>query len=137
MTKQVIMGLAAIGCLIVLSQKGTDDMATGAENAQQKKVLRHVVMFKFKDSAADEQIQHVVDEFKALPKKIDVIQDFEYGSDVSTEKRAHGFTHCFLVTFRDEKGRDHYLPHPAHQEFVKTLRPILDDVLVLDYWAEK
>lgn len=137
MTKRMAMYLAGIGCLILLSQIGSDEMATGAEDSGQKKVLRHVVMFKFKDSATEEQVQHVVDEFKALPKKIDVIRDFEYGTDVSTEDHSHGFTHCFLVTFRDEKGRDEYLPHPAHQEFVKTLRPILDDVLVLDYWVQR
>jgi len=26
-----------------------------------------------------------------------------------------------------------YLPHQAHQDFVKVLRPVLDKVLVLDY----
>lgn len=109
-----------------------------AETEQEsQKVLRHVVLFKFKESAAKEQIERVVAEFSDLPKKIDTIVDFERGTDVSVENKSHGFTHGFVVTFRDEAGRDKYLPHPDHQAFVQIVRPVLEDVLVFDYWAER
>lgn len=101
------------------------------------RVLRHVVLFKFKETAEKETIDKIVRAFAELPKRIDVIRDFEMGTDVSVENRSHGFTHCFVVTFENEKGRDTYLPHPAHQEFVKLVRPWLDDVLVVDYWATR
>jgi hypothetical protein len=99
--------------------------------------LRHVVLFKFKDGTSPEQVQQVVDAFRALPKKIDAIQDFEYGTDVSVENKSQGFTHCFLVTFRDEQGRDAYLPHPAHKEFGTLVRPLLDKVLVFDFRPQR
>ena len=35
-----------------------------------KKMLRHVVLFKFKDSATPAQVKEVEDAFRALPKKI-------------------------------------------------------------------
>jgi hypothetical protein len=54
---------------------------------------------------------------------------------VSVGSRGQGFTHCFLVTFGDEAGRDAYLPHPAHQEFVALVAAHRENVLVLDYWA--
>lgn len=98
-------------------------------------MLRHVVLFKFKEDATKEQIQEVEKAFAQLPSKIDAIEDFEWGTNNSPEGHDKGFTHCFLVTFRDEAGRSEYLPHPAHQAFVKVLRPILDDVTVVDYWA--
>ena len=60
---------------------------------------------------------------------------WEHGVDVSVENKQKGFTHGFVVTFRDEKGRDIYLPHPAHQEFVKLVGPRVADVLVFDYWS--
>ena len=50
--------------------------------------------------------------------------------------KSKGFTHCFVVTFADEKGREAYLPHPAHKAFVNVLLPVLDDVLVVDYWTK-
>ncbi len=100
-------------------------------------VLRHVVLFKFKEGTTDEQVSEVVEAFRALPEKIDAIQDFEYGTDVSVENRAAGFTHCFFVTFADAAGRDAYLPHPAHKAFGALVGPRLDKVLVVDYQARK
>jgi hypothetical protein len=41
------------------------------------------------------------------------------------------------VTFTSEKDREIYLPHPAHKAFVDVLKPYLDKVLVIDYWAGK
>lgn len=108
-----------------------------AEGARQKKLLRHVVLFKFKKSASKEQVQEVVDAFAALPKKIDTIVEFEMGTDVSVENKSKGFTHGFVVTFNDEAGRKTYLPHPAHKEFVKIVGPVLEDVLVFDYWTTR
>ncbi|MBL9089998.1 MAG: Dabb family protein [Planctomycetaceae bacterium] len=95
--------------------------------------LRHVVFFKFKAGTAPADLKKVTDAFAALPSKIDVIKDFEWGTDVSVENLSKGFTHCFFVTFADEKGRDAYLPHPAHKEFVEIVKPLLDDVCVVDY----
>ncbi|HUY32018.1 MAG TPA: Dabb family protein [Pirellulales bacterium] len=105
--------------------------------AQPGKLLRHVVLFKFKDDVSAEQVREVVQAFAALPGKIDVIVDFEHGTDVGVEDRSAGFTHAFLVTFRDTAGRDAYLPHPAHEEFKKLVGPRIDKVLVFDYWAGK
>jgi hypothetical protein len=98
---------------------------------------RHVVLFKFKDSATPEQVKAVEEAFKALPSKIDTIVDFEWGTDVSPEGKSDGFTHCFFVTFKDKAGLDVYLPHPAHKEFGAGLRGILDKVLVVDFVAQK
>lgn len=101
------------------------------------KLLRHVVLFKFKSDATAEQVQEVVKAFGELKSKIDTIEDFEWGTDVSVENKAEGFTHCFFVSFRDQAGRETYLPHPAHQEFIKLVGPRLDKVLVIDYWANR
>ena len=111
--------------------------ASAADKSPAKSVLRHVVIVKFKTDANQEQVQEVVDAFRALPSKIDAIQGFEYGTDNSPEMKAAGFTHCFLLTFADEKGRDVYLPHPAHEEFKKLAGPRFEKVLVVDYWTKK
>ncbi|MEC9092861.1 MAG: Dabb family protein, partial [Planctomycetota bacterium] len=51
------------------------------------------------------------------------------------ENKSKGFTHGFLVTFRSEADRAIYLPHPAHQEFVELVGPVVEDVIVFDYWS--
>jgi len=101
------------------------------------RVLRHVVMYKFKDPLAPAQVREVVDAFSALPKKIDAIVGFEHGTNVSQEGKSEGLTHVFVVTFRDEKGRDAYLAHPAHDEYVKVVRDKREKVIVFDYWAQR
>lgn len=97
---------------------------------------RHVVFFKFKDSATAEQVQGIEKAFIELAKKIDTVKGFEWGTNVSPEGLNDGFTHCFFVTFADKAGLDVYLPHAEHQAFVGKLKPILDKVCVLDYVAK-
>ncbi len=97
--------------------------------------LRHVVLFKFKDDAPAAEVKKIEEAFRALPSRIPEVVDFEWGTNNSPENLADGFTHCFLVTFNDAKGREVYLPHPAHKEFVALLKPQLDKVLVIDYVA--
>ena len=110
-------------------------------NAQTKKqptkMLRHAVLFKFKDTSSPEDIKKVEDAFRALPSKIKEVSGFEWGTNNSPENLNQGFTHLFFVTFKSEKDREVYLPHPAHKAFVEVLGPHLDKVLVLDYWAGK
>jgi len=99
--------------------------------------LRHVVLFKFKDGTAPEQIKAIEDAFRALPGKIPQIVGYEWGTNNSPEGKSDGFTHCFFLTFNDAAGRDAYLPHPEHKAFGATLRPHLDKVLVIDYFAKE
>lgn len=112
-------------------------LAPAGSTAQSKStsVLRHVVIFKFKDGTSAEDIKKVEDAFRALPSKIKEIKGFEFGTNNSPENLNQGYTHCFLVTFHSEKDRATYLPHPAHLAFVEVLKPHLDKVFVLDYWS--
>jgi hypothetical protein len=101
------------------------------------KMLRHVVMFKFKESSSETDVQTVVDAFRTLKASIPEVAAFEYGADNSPEGLAAGFTHCFLISFKSEADRDVYLPHPKHKAFVEVLKPHLDKVQVIDYWANE
>ncbi|MCG8586077.1 MAG: Dabb family protein [Pirellulales bacterium] len=126
---KMFVAMCVLGAVVTVTAKADEKAAS--------KVLRHVVLFKFKDDTAEAKVSEIEKAFAALPKKIDAIIDFEWGTDNSPEGLADGFTHCFLVTFADEKGRETYLPHPDHKAFVKLLKPHLDKVLVVDYWASK
>ena len=110
-----------------------------AQNSKQMsgKLLRHVVLLKFKDASSAADVKKVEDAFRALPSKIKSVKGFEWGKNNSPENINQGFTHCFFVSFETEKDREEYLPHPDHKAFVGVLTPHLDKVLVIDYWAEK
>ena len=138
MTKLVaiLVGCAAVLCCISYTQKASglmqkDKTITYKIEASQ---LRHVVLFKFKDSATAGDINTVEQAFSELPALINEIKGYEWGINNSPEGFDKGFTHCFLVSFDSEADRSAYLPHPAHLAFVEVLKPHLDDVLVMDYW---
>ena len=71
--------------------------------------------------------------FLAIPSKIEGVEAVEWGENDSPEDKNQGFTHCVLMTFTDEAGRNRYLPHPEHKALVAIFRPVLDDIIVLDY----
>lgn len=99
-------------------------------------LLRHVVLFKFKEGTSAADISKVEDAFTALPSKISQIVGYEWGLNNSPEGLEKGFTHCFFLTFNSEEDRAIYLPHPDHKAFGEVLGPHLDDVLVVDYWTK-
>ena len=113
-----------------------NEKSNSKESVMKKKQLRHVVLFKFKESATDEDIKKVESAFTALPSKIPQIKGYEWGLNNSPESLDKGFTHCFFLTFDSEEDRAIYLPHPDHKAFGSILGPYLEDVLVVDYWAE-
>ena len=133
-------GLLATAGLLAVSLSGVSFATTQPANpqsaqAQKSTMLRHVVLFQFKESSSKESVQKIVDAFRELKSKIPQIADFEYGVNNSHEGLNNGLTHCFFVTFKTEKDRDEYLPHPAHKAFVELLKPHLEKATVVDYWA--
>jgi hypothetical protein len=120
-----------------MAQEGMEKNKTKMEKPEKKeKVLRHVVLFKFKDGTSEEDVNKLNESFNALPDAIPVIKDFEWGINDSPEDFHQDFTHCYLITFNSEEDRDSiYTPHPQHQAFVASLGPHLEKVFVVDYWT--
>ena len=127
---KILFVLISMICVVALA-------GMGAEKPPKAKRLLHVVAFKFKSSATKEQIQEVVDAFGALKKKVPAIQSLEWGTNISPEKHDKGFTHGWVLGFKSEKDRDDYLVHPEHKAFGKLVGPVLEDVFVIDYWAQE
>ena len=130
LVRSVVLGMALLVGVVALSSLAS------ADEAKPGKVLKHVVMYKFKDECTPEQVQQVIDAFSGLPKKVDTIIGFERGTNVSKEGKSEGLTHCFVVTFRDEAGLNTYLKHPAHDDYVKVVRDKREKVVVFDYWID-
>ncbi|WP_422080162.1 Dabb family protein [Ulvibacterium sp.] len=101
-----------------------------------RRVLRHIVNLKYKAEATEGQIDEAIAGFKDLQTKIPEIIGFEGGYNISKEGHSQGFTHSFVLSFKNEKDRDIYLSHEAHKALVEKVGPILEDVLVMDYWGK-
>jgi len=131
MRTTLLLALAAIFTAMTTTSTFAADAADHAG-----KKLYHVVSFKFKADAPKERITAVEQAFVALKGKIPSIQTLTWGINNSGEKKDKGFTHTFIITFKDEAGRAEYLPHPDHKAFGGTLKGIIDDVMVIDFWGE-
>lgn len=107
----------------------------GTDTTKSKK-LRHVVAFKFKPEVSTEQMQKATEDFHALKEKIPQIIEFEGGPDLYFQKKSRKFTHCFIVTVKNEKDLATYGAHPDHKAFSKSVDPLLAEVMVVDYWTE-
>ena len=130
----VLSCIALVPAMSASTVNAADGPATPAAAAGRQ--LRHVVMFKFKDTSTPADVKAIVDAFRGLPARIKEIKGFEWGTNVSPEGKSEGLTHCFFVTFASEADRDAYLPHPAHKEFVAIVGPHVDKVCVVDYWTQ-
>lgn len=98
-------------------------------------MIRHIVIFKFRNNATQEQIDTVSKAFHVLEDRIPGILGFEAGVNNSPENLHRGMTHIFQLTFSDAGARDAYLPHPEHKAFGDLLSRlgILEEVFVIDY----
>lgn len=103
-----------------------------------KELLRHVVLFQFKEDSQEHEIRALHLQFIQLGKIVPTIQDFDWGLNDSPETLNQDFTHCYIVSFLSEKDRDQgYTPHPSHQAFVKNIKPHLEKVFVVDFWGHR
>ena len=79
--KRCIAGIALASMITVCVLTGGIATSAGkarADSKQDQRQLRHVVMFKFKESASAKQVEAIEDAFRTLPKKIDTISGFEW-----------------------------------------------------------
>ncbi|MBI4559142.1 MAG: Dabb family protein [Candidatus Hydrogenedentes bacterium] len=136
MKRSLWLSIALTGLLLpaCISIKGS---VVATSPTQDHSLLRHVVLFKFKEGTSPEQIATIENAFRQLPAKIAEIRDFEWGTDVNAQSRAEGFTHCFLLTFHDVESMEAYRAHQAHQDFVAMARPFLEKIWVIDYWPKE
>ena len=133
--KKFIITLALLVPFLAMADHHNEVPSAKDSKKEAPAPYRHVVCFKFKEDATPEQIKKIEAGFAALESKIDTITDLEWGTNVSPENHAQGYTHCFIVSFKDKAGLDVYLPHKAHKTFVELLLPSLDKVFVIDFVA--
>jgi hypothetical protein len=100
-----------------------------------KKELKHVVLFTFKASSSKASVDSVVKAFNHLYGTVPQVKNMEWGLNMSPEHLDQGFTHCFSLTFSNEKDLADYQLHPAHKAFQTILKPHMDKVFVVDYFV--
>ncbi|MFT8719727.1 Dabb family protein [Acetobacter sp.] len=114
--------------------------------------VRHMVMFRFRQSATPEQRRQVTEHFMALAKESrrpdhsSVVVSIETGAQNSGESSDLGLERAYLVTFRSEGDRNFYVGQPvvtdshyfdaAHEAFKAFAKPYLAKVVVFDFTTD-
>jgi hypothetical protein len=115
------------------SEQLTNRLIKGGLPMSSAKLLRHIVLFQFKEEASTEQIAEAGKAFLALQDQINAIQDVEWGHAINEPAP---YTHCLLVTVGTEADLEAYGEHPAHVAIGEHYGPLVADAVVLDFWTK-
>ena len=95
--------------------------------------VKHIALLKFKEGTTQEQIDQTFDQILELSESIDGIEDYVSGANNSPENLNQGFTHGFVMTFKDGAARDAYISHPDHERVKTAVLPNIDSIVVFDF----
>lgn len=95
--------------------------------------VKHIALVKFKEGQGTEQIEKLFAEILDLSETVPGIEDYVAGTNNNPEGLADGFTHGFVMTFRDVAARDAYLTHPEHERAKALVMPCVEKIVVLDF----
>ncbi|MCK9861312.1 MULTISPECIES: Dabb family protein [Paenibacillus] len=97
-------------------------------------MYEHLVIFKFNTNITPAKHQELLGQLLGFKERIPGILDISAGLNVTEEtENVHGYTLGLRVTFDSLESLRSYGPHPVHQEFVKSLDGVLENVVVVDY----
>jgi len=95
-------------------------------------MIRHVVMFKWRDGTTAEQIQAVGDRLGRLPAEVPEIAAYSFGPDLGLSDGASGF--AVVADFATVEDWRSYLAHPAHLRVVEeAVAPIRESRTVVQF----
>jgi len=94
-------------------------------------MLKHIVMFTFKDENKKENLIKTKKMLEALLDTVPTLKSMEVGINFSQEERAMDLS--LYSEFENEEGLKLYANHPEHLEVVKFIKSVATGSKVSDY----
>jgi hypothetical protein len=94
-------------------------------------MLTHIVIWKYKSEASEEERHEHVALLRRLPQIIEVIQSFAVGSDVLRLPRSYDTG--LVAVFHDRAALEAYTVHPEHVAVADFGRGISEHVASIDF----
>ncbi|MBP1156680.1 MULTISPECIES: Dabb family protein [unclassified Paenibacillus] len=93
-------------------------------------MIDHIVLVKFGESTTQEQLQDVVERFKALKNHLTGIVDLQAGINFSEKNQ--GYQLVLSVRFENKAALEAYGPNPEHQAVAALIREVgrVDSIVV-------
>ncbi|HVF67995.1 MAG TPA: Dabb family protein [Pyrinomonadaceae bacterium] len=98
-------------------------------------MLTHIVIWKYKEDAGEEERHEHVAMLKRLPAIIPEVQSFAVGFDVL--KLPRSFHTGLVATFKDRAGLEAYTVHPDHIAVADYGRNVSEHVASVDFEDEQ
>ncbi len=97
-------------------------------------MLTHIVCWKYKSQATQEQKETHLAKLKNLPNVIPNIISFNIGFDILRLERS--FDLGLVAVYSDREALDFYTEHAVHQEVAKMGKEIAERVVSVDFLSE-
>ena len=94
-------------------------------------MVKHIVMFDFKDENKQENLLKAKKMLESLVDTISSLKSMEVGLNFSEEERAMDLS--IITAFDNKEGLELYANHPEHLEVVKFLKTVVTWSKVSDY----
>lgn len=95
-------------------------------------MIRHVVMFKFRDDADEAQRQAVHDAIATMPEATGVTEAYAIGPDLGLAEG--NFDFAVVGDFADRDAYLTYRDHPEHQRIISdVIRPAITDRAAIQF----
>ncbi len=94
-------------------------------------MLKHIVLFKFKDENKQENLLKAKELLEALVDSIPSLKSMEVGLNFSKESRAMDLS--IIAIFDTIEDLEIYSNHPKHLEVVKFIKSVVLESKVSDY----
>ncbi|HHH19742.1 MAG TPA: Dabb family protein [Campylobacterales bacterium] len=94
-------------------------------------MVKHIVMFDFKDENKRENINKAKEMLEALLERVPTLKGMEIGVNFADEARAMDLS--IYTTFDDQAGLEAYAVHPEHIKVVEFIKTVVNGSKVVDY----
>ena len=98
-------------------------------------MIKHIVMFTFKESAKGMDRKSIAEmvkaELESLPPQIPEVKAYEVGLNFNSSASAYDLV--IYSEFDDKEGLNAYQVHPAHEKSKEFIGPLRDKMAVVDY----
>ena len=97
------------------------------------KLIKHIVLYKFKDTISQDIIKHIVEKFESCKNQLEGITEIEFGENCSLKKHLdHGFNYGLFMTFEDVEVIKKYNELEEHKKVQEMMSQYQKDLLVFD-----
>ena len=94
-------------------------------------MVKHIVMFDFKEENKEANIQKAKEMLEALLESVPTLKGIEVGVNFANEARAMDLS--IYTTFENKEGLEAYAIHPEHLKVVEFIKRVIKGSKVVDY----